>query len=110
MPQFGEWHSTAAGIKRKIFPPGKTIMSMMITLETGAIGPAHSHPHEQLTFVISGKIAMTMNGETHEAGAGEQILVPGDTIHEVVALEDTVVVETFTPLRTDLLATITPLD
>ncbi|RAP73646.1 cupin domain-containing protein [Paenibacillus montanisoli] len=107
MPRFEEWHSPLAGISRKIFPPGKSIMSMMIKLDEGAIGPAHSHPHEQLTFVISGKIAMVMNGETTIVGASEQIYVPGDAVHEVKALEDTVVIETFTPLREDLLATIT---
>ncbi|SFT14561.1 cupin domain-containing protein [Paenibacillus sp. BC26] len=107
MPRFEEWHSPIAGISRKIFRPGQSIMSMMLTLDSGSIGPAHSHPHEQLTFVISGKIAMTMNGETIIVGAGEQIHVPGDAVHEVKALEDTVMIENFTPLREDLLATIT---
>jgi len=104
---FGEWHSTAAGITRKIFPPGGQIMSMMIRFDAGAKGPAHAHPHEQLTFVISGKLALTMEGQTHIIEAGEQIFVPGDVEHAVEALEKSVAVETFTPLREDLLATIT---
>ncbi|SEO75817.1 cupin domain-containing protein [Paenibacillus sp. OV219] len=107
MPRYEEWHSPIEGISRKIFPPGKDMMSMMITFKTGSIGPAHSHPHEQLTFVISGRLSMTMNGEIIVAGAGEQIVVPGDAVHEVTALEDSVVIEIFTPLRADLLATIT---
>ncbi|GGD85672.1 cupin domain-containing protein [Paenibacillus nasutitermitis] len=107
MTAFGEWHSPAAGISRKIFPPGGNIMSMMIRFDTGAKGPAHAHPHEQLTFVISGRLALTMSGQTHIVGAGEQIFVPGDVEHAVEALEDSVVVETFTPLREDLLAIIT---
>lgn len=107
MPRFEEWHTSGPGIERKIFTPGKTIMSMMVSLKSGAVGKAHSHPHEQLTFVVSGRLQLEMNGEFAVAGAGEQFVIPGDAVHEVTALEDTVVVETFTPLRADLLATIT---
>ncbi|NBD24507.1 cupin domain-containing protein [Paenibacillus glycinis] len=107
MPRFDEWHASGPGIERKIFPPGETIMSMMVTLKTGSVGTAHSHPHEQLTFVVSGRLQLEMNGAITVAEAGEQFFIPGDAVHEVTALADTVVVETFTPLRADLLATIT---
>ncbi|UVI29538.1 cupin domain-containing protein [Paenibacillus spongiae] len=107
MTEFGEWQYPVTGIRRKIFPPGANIMSMMIELEKEAIGPAHSHPHEQLTFVISGKLEVTLEKDAHIVAAGEQLHIPGDVVHTVKALEDAVVLETFTPLREDLLATIT---
>ncbi|MFC4812456.1 cupin domain-containing protein [Paenibacillus sp. GCM10023250] len=107
MPRFDEWHASGPGIERKIFPPGETIMSMMVKLRAGAVGAAHAHPHEQLTFVVSGRLQLEMNGALSVAGAGGQFVIPGGAVHEVTALADTVVVETFTPLREDLLETIT---
>jgi quercetin dioxygenase-like cupin family protein len=101
---FGNWQQAAPGIRRKIFEPGEQIMSMLIAFDQGAVGPAHSHPHEQLTFVISGKLKVTTPEETVEVSGGEQIRIPGNQTHAVVALEPSVVLETFTPLREDLIA------
>ncbi|WP_274363812.1 cupin domain-containing protein [Paenibacillus thermotolerans] len=107
MTKFGEWQNAGEGIRRKIFEPGQHLMSMVIRFQAGSSGAAHSHPHEQITFVISGKLALTVNGETHIIGPEEQLYVPGGAVHSVEALEDAVVLEVFTPLREDLLATVT---
>jgi quercetin dioxygenase-like cupin family protein len=80
---------------------------MMIAFDIGASGPAHSHPHEQITFVISGRLALTLKDKVHEIGPGEQLYVPGNEVHSARALEDSVVLELFTPLREDLLAMLT---
>lgn len=107
MKKYGEWQQAAEGIRRKIFAPGDRIMSMLIEFKAGASGAAHAHPHEQITFVISGRLALTLQGIEHEIGPGEQLYVPGDAVHSVLALEDSVVLEVFTPLREDLLASVT---
>jgi quercetin dioxygenase-like cupin family protein len=101
--RYGEWHDAGEGVRRRIFAPGQAIMSMEIEFRAGASGAAHSHPHEQITHVTAGKIAVTVEGTRHVIGAGEQLCVPGDAVHSVLALEDSRVLETFTPLREDLL-------
>lgn len=110
MPRVNEWHASGPGIERKILAPGATMMSMMVSLKNGAVGAAHAHPHEQLTFVVSGRLQLEMNGAFSVAEAGEQFVIPGNAVHEVTALEDTVIVETFTPLRADLLATLSDVE
>jgi quercetin dioxygenase-like cupin family protein len=104
LSSFGNWQQVAPGIRRKIFEPGEQIMSMLIEFEQGAIGPAHSHPHEQLTFVISGTLRVTTSDAVVEVSGGEQIRIPGHLTHAVEALEPTNVLEAFTPLREDLIA------
>lgn len=104
MSSFGNWQQAAPGIRRKIFEPGEQIMSMMIEFEQGAIGPVHSHPHEQLTFVISGKLKVTTPEAVVVVSGGEQIRIPGHLTHAVEALESSTVLEAFTPLREDLIA------
>jgi quercetin dioxygenase-like cupin family protein len=101
--QYGKWQQINELIRRKIFTPGESIMSMLVEFKQGGFGPEHSHPHEQLGFVVMGKIEITIAGVVHQVSAGEQIYVPGNQLHSVKALEDTQLLETFTPLRQDLL-------
>ena len=82
---------------------GGKLMAAQVHIPAGAVAPAHSHPHEQITYVISGRISYRIGGETQELGAGDSTYVPGDTEHEVTALEDTLVVDVFTPQREDFL-------
>ncbi|SFB34874.1 Cupin domain-containing protein [Cohnella sp. OV330] len=98
-----EWQQINPLIRRKVFPPGERLMSMAIEFKKGGIGPEHAHPHEQLGYVVSGKIRMVLDGAEIVASAGEQVVVPGGVSHSVEALEDSLVLEAFTPLREDLL-------
>jgi quercetin dioxygenase-like cupin family protein len=101
--EYGEWQQVNEQIRRKIFSPGEQIMSMLVELKAGGTGPGHSHIHEQLGFVVSGKIEITISGVVYQISAGEQILVPSNQFHSVQAIEDTLLLETFTPLRKDLI-------
>lgn len=101
--EYGNWQQMNESIRRKIFAPGESIMSMLVELKQGGVGTGHSHPHEQIGFVVSGKIEITIEGVAHQISAGEQIYVPSNQFHTVVALEDTQILEIFTPLRQDLL-------
>lgn len=100
---YGDWEHVNENIRRKIFPPGKQMMSMLIEFKQGGFGPEHAHPHEQFGFVIQGKIEVTIEGVVHQVTSHEQIHIPGNLRHSVSALEDSLVLETFTPLREDLM-------
>lgn len=102
----GEWQQISLQIRRKIFTPGTQLMSMLVEFKQGGFGPEHAHPHEQLGFVVKGKIKMVLDNKEIVAEAGEQVLVPSNVPHSILALEDSLVLETFTPLREDLLATL----
>ncbi|MBB6730660.1 cupin domain-containing protein [Cohnella zeiphila] len=106
MNGYGEWRPAGEGIRRKIYPPGNSIMSMAIEFEAGARGAAHSHPHEQITHVIEGRLRLTVDGASHELGPGEQLFVPGGAVHSAEALKASSVLEIFSPLRDDLLASV----
>lgn len=58
----------------------------------------HSHPEEQLAFVVSGRLLVTSGGETFEVAPGQATFNPSNVEHGVEALEDTVVVSFKTPL------------
>ena len=77
------------------------LMLTFFDLDAGAIIPPHEHPHEQISFVVRGALRFTLEGETRVLRAGEGATVPSNASHEAVALEDTVVVDGWSPVRDD---------
>lgn len=91
------------GVKRKVLSHSDNLMICEITLAKGSIIPAHAHPHEQITYIISGKCRYTVGEETREVGAGDSVLIPGNVSHSIVILEDMKVIDAFSPAREDFL-------
>ena len=90
------------GVKRKVLSYSQNLMACELTFEKGAVGAPHSHPHEQIGYIISGKLVY------QEAGQADKILKTGDTyyvapnvVHGVRILEDTKLLDIFTPMRED---------
>lgn len=91
------------GIKMKTLCHGaRTLMSEFI-LGRDAVLPVHAHPHEQTGYLVAGRLALTIGGEPYEVGPGDSWCIPGDTAHGARALEPSVVVEVFSPVREDYL-------
>ncbi|QAY66991.1 cupin domain-containing protein [Paenibacillus protaetiae] len=103
MSNIGVWENAEPGVKRCIKQPGEQLMMMEVHFEPGAEGYEHSHPHEQMSYCIKGKIAFRIDGVETIIAAGETISIPGGAKHGVTALEASVLLDVFTPLREDLL-------
>jgi len=80
----------------------KTLMGEF-RISKGAPIPPHAHPHEQTGIMISGHIRFNVDGKIFEAEAGDSWCIPGNVEHSAEALEDSVVVEVFSPVREDYL-------
>jgi quercetin dioxygenase-like cupin family protein len=72
------------------------------TFEAGTTLPAHSHPHEQITWVVSGTLKLTIDGTPHVLNPGDSAVIPGGAVHEVTTETAVVVVDAFHPVREDL--------
>jgi quercetin dioxygenase-like cupin family protein len=72
-------------------------------MEKGWVGAAHSHPHDQIVYVVSGHLALTAGGRTFEARAGDSFAVRGGVEHQASAMEPSLVIDVFTPRREDYL-------
>jgi quercetin dioxygenase-like cupin family protein len=90
-------------LTKRMAAHGGSLMAVQVHLPQGSVAPAHGHPHEQITYVIHGRVSYRIGDETRELAEGDSAYVPGDTEHEVTALEDTLVVDVFTPQREDFL-------
>ena len=66
-----------------------------------AVVPEHAHINEQVANVERGSLQFHVGGVDVVVGAGESLVIPPNVPHGVVALEDTVVTDVFTPRRDD---------
>jgi len=90
------------GVTASVFG-GKEAMLMHAVLDHGANVPEHSHPEEQISFVIEGRLAFQIDGEVCEVAAGEAVHIPSGAAHAVRALEPSIVIDIFSPIRLDLI-------
>jgi len=72
-----------------------------VTIEKGAVLPQHSHIHQQITQVISGKLEMTIDGITQILEPDSITIIPSNAIHSANAITNCVVIDTFFPVRED---------
>ena len=87
------------GVVRRTLTEGERMMLVEVTLEQGAIVPAHTHPHEQIGYLASGRLVFQIGDERRELAAGDSWLVPSNVSHQVTVLEPSVAIDIFSPPR-----------
>ncbi len=70
-------------------------------LRKGVLVPEHSHPNEQLAYVLEGALKFTLPGREIVVRAGEVLCIPPNVPHGAEALEDTLDLDVFVPARAD---------
>ncbi|MTI18175.1 cupin domain-containing protein [Rhodobacteraceae bacterium RKSG542] len=91
------------GMKREIVAHSDKSMTVKIYFEEGAVGPIHSHEHEQTSFVLSGIFDFTIDGVTKRVKAGDAMFKASNVPHGCTCVEKGVLLDTFTPCRDDYL-------
>jgi quercetin dioxygenase-like cupin family protein len=99
----------------KVIAPGRTryiaytehLMMVVMDFHDGPTSepdPPHSHPHEQVSYVVSGEINFFMNNEATRLGPEDIFTVPPHVPHCIQLLTPHVrLVDTFSPIREDFL-------
>ena len=91
------------GLTRRIMSHDGGMMAVAVDFEKDAVGALHSHPHEQITYVVSGRFTATLGEETCEIGPGDSYYCAPNEPHGVVCLEAGRLLDVFTPQREDFL-------
>ena len=87
------------GVVRRTLTEGERMMLIEVTLQQGAVVPLHTHPHEQIGYLASGRLLWELGDERRELAAGDSWLVPSNVPHQVTALEPSVAIDVFSPPR-----------
>jgi quercetin dioxygenase-like cupin family protein len=90
-------------IARKIIT-GERAMVAQVFIAKGGIVPRHQHESEQITCILEGALEFEIEGRRIVVRAGEVLHIPSNVPHAAVALEDTLDLDIFSPIRTDWLS------
>lgn len=72
-------------------------------IKKSAVIPLHFHPNEQITWITQGSVRVKSQGKEFIVKAGGVFIIPPYVPHELLALEDTIDIDFFTPAREDWL-------
>ncbi|MCR5862072.1 cupin domain-containing protein [Flavobacterium sp. J372] len=97
------WQEIDENVQRQITGFNAGLMMVNVLFKKGGIGPLHSHPHTQATYIAKGVFEVTIGGETKTLGAGDSFFVMPNMVHCVVCHEDGMLVDVFNPVREDFI-------
>ena len=72
-----------------------------IRLKKGAVVPLHSHENEQITVLETGSLKFIFEQEERVIRGGDTLAIPPHAPHRVEALEDSLAMDLFCPVRED---------
>lgn len=98
----------APGIRRQMVI-GQNVMMVRFTFDPFLVTPEHTHPHEQMTIVVKGKVKFMIEGEVKIVSPGDVLHFPPHNRHGATMLdEEVVLIDIFSPIREDFLVDSAP--
>lgn len=101
-----QWEKFGEGIRRKILGYEKDLMLVAVEFTKDAAAKIHKHLHKQISYIVKGSFEVTINNEKKIMKAGDVFLILPNLDHGVTALEDSLLVDVFTPHREDFIRSI----
>jgi len=92
----------AEGIRRRAVHSERMTLARL-SLDKGAVVPRHSHEHEQVSYVLKGRLKFIFDDQEAIVSEGEMMQIDSHRPHRVEALEDSVALDLFQPVRDDWL-------
>jgi quercetin dioxygenase-like cupin family protein len=98
------------GLSRKILAYNDKLLIVEHHMEKGWVGALHRHPHDQVAYVVRGHLKVTFPGQTVVVRTGDSFVVRGGVEHGASAVEESLVIDVFTPCREDYFPSAPPRD
>lgn len=91
-------------LSRKILNYDGSLMMVEVHFKKGGIGTPHAHDiYEQISYILKGRFEVTVGEETKVLKQGDTFYAGHNVTHGVIALEDSIILDVFTPIREDFL-------
>lgn len=87
------------GVMRRTLVWADNAMVCEVEMARGYVVPPHHHVHEQVGYVVKGRMEFTLDGKTGILGPGAGYAIPSNAVHSFVVLEDSIAVDVFSPVR-----------
>ena len=99
----GELVDCGGGLTRKVTAYNENLMCVEVHFEEGTVAAVHDHPHEQITYVISGEFDFIIDGKHQILKAGDAAYKQGNLPHGATCIKKGMLIDVFTPHRADFL-------
>ena len=63
--------------------PGREVVQVRVDFDPGYVSPKHTHPGEEIIYVIEGTLEYEIGGKVSTVEAGDVLFVPAGTVHWV---------------------------
>ena len=90
-------------LERRIMAYDEQLMLVEVHLQKGGVGALHTHPHHQVDYLVRGSVLFELEGKRYTMEAGDSVLIPPNAEHGATALEDSILLDIFSPMREDFL-------
>ena len=82
---------------------GEQMTLSVVRMEPHAVIDEHSHPHEQIGYMVQGEAEFIVDGKSFHVHAGQMWRLPGGVRHKVIAGDKPMrAVDVFYPVREDM--------
>jgi quercetin dioxygenase-like cupin family protein len=61
--------------------PGREVIQVRVDFDPGYVSPRHTHPGEEIIYVIEGSLEYEINGKHAKVKTGDVLFVPAGTVH-----------------------------
>jgi quercetin dioxygenase-like cupin family protein len=61
--------------------PGREVVQVRVDFDPGYVSPKHTHPGEEIIYVIEGMLEYDIGGKVSRVEAGDVLFVPAGTVH-----------------------------
>jgi len=89
------------GMVRQVLAYNPQLMLVRHQFTKGWVGARHSHPHHQVVYIVRGHLLFEAEGKKWDLRTGDSVVVDGKLDHQASAIEDSEVLDIFTPYRED---------
>lgn len=94
-----EWEKVRDGLERKAFTGNGATLALH-RISRGFSGSPHSHPHEQIVYIVDGLMDFHIGDDVVRLGPGGLAVVPPNVVHHSDLLSETALnLDIFTPAR-----------
>ena len=104
------YREAAPGIRIKTIASGERVLMSKFSLSAGAKLPLHSHPNEQIGYLLSGRMTLYIGNTSRELRSGDSWCIPSCVEHRADIIEESCALEIFSPVREDYLEYFNPAD
>jgi quercetin dioxygenase-like cupin family protein len=83
---------------------GESCQLLWAKFEPGGTYELHSHPHEQISVMVSGRMRLTVGDEVRDIGPGDMWYAPANVEHggEILGDEPVVFIDVYAPPSTSM--------